>query len=86
MSLSNFNSVAGQISKANWMEKQLQINTTEMIPEEVPEKLDQEMDVDGEEEVITQPDVNDKRSANEDIDPSTEKNLRKMFDRRILTY
>ncbi|GES97161.1 hypothetical protein GLOIN_2v1875900 [Rhizophagus clarus] len=59
------------------MEKQLQNNTNEMIPEEAPEELEQEMDVDGEEEVITQPVASDKRSANEDIDSSSRKKSKK---------
>ncbi|GBB89601.1 hypothetical protein RclHR1_16330003 [Rhizophagus clarus] len=48
-----------------------------MIPEEAPEELEQEMDVDGEEEVITQPVASDKRSANEDIDSSSRKKSKK---------
>ncbi|GBB84352.1 hypothetical protein RclHR1_10980004 [Rhizophagus clarus] len=57
------------------MEKQLQNNTTETILEEAPEELEQEMDVDGEEEVITQPIAGDKKSTNEDIDSSSRKKI-----------
>ncbi|CAB5386412.1 unnamed protein product [Rhizophagus irregularis] len=71
-SQSNTSSVSSVVGR---MEKQLQINITETILEEP----DQETDMDGEEEVITQPNIGNKRRANEDTDSSSRKNLRNKY-------
>ncbi|PKK65746.1 hypothetical protein RhiirC2_785705 [Rhizophagus irregularis] len=71
-SQSNTSSVSSVVGR---MEKQLQINITETILEEP----DQETDMDGEEEVITQPNIGNERRANEDTDSSSRKNLRNKY-------
>ncbi|CAB5362997.1 unnamed protein product [Rhizophagus irregularis] len=60
------------------MEKQLQINTSEVIPEE--EEPDQEMDVD---EETTKPNASSKKRANVATDSSPSKKTKELFDRRI---